>query len=298
MSPLHQAILNTLAYFDLFEYPLTAMEVWRWLYAPGMGPQNFEKVLGELDSLLEEKKIESKNGFYFLPDRAVILRVRQERYALSFYKYRRARRFGKILSLLPGVWMVALGNTMAWRHARSSSDIDFFIVAEEGRLWSVRFFCVLIAAMLRVRPTKSASADAFCLSFFASASALNLRSLAIEEDIYLPYWALSIVPLYDAGGVFERFKAANNWVLSNLPNSFFREPAVTAGRGPSIPSLPLLVENILKKLQLYLLPQDIFKKASLGNTEVLLSEQYLKFHTDDRRVIIRDTWMAKCKKIL
>lgn len=298
MSELEQAVKKTVAYFDLFDYPLTALEIWRYLYAPNAPKCGIKELFSSLSAFLAAGGLEAREGFYFLPGRGAILSARQERYALSFAKYRRARRFAKIFSRLPGVRMVALGNTLAWRHARAASDIDFFIVAEHGHIWSVRFLCALLAAVLRARPTKTESADAICLSFFASSDSLNLQGLAIEGDIYFPFWIISLVPLYDAGGVFEKFKKANAWILSALPNAFFREPAETPIMRRGVSTLPAPAEKLFKKLQLYLLPRHISEKASLGATDVILSEQYLKFHTDDRRAYFRDAWAAKCREIL
>ncbi|MBI2098858.1 hypothetical protein HYT45_00375 [Candidatus Uhrbacteria bacterium] len=295
MSPLRQAILNTLAYFDLFDYPLTAMEVWRYLYAPGMESIDFEKIFAELSSLLEEKKIETKNGFYFLCGRTEIVQIRAERYALSFYKYRRARFIAKLLSFIPGVKMIALGNTAAWRHSRKESDIDFFIITASGRIWTTRMLSVFPISALGLRPQKTSSANAVCLSFYASEDALNLRQLMVEEDIYFPYWTVSIVPLCAASGIYEKFKEQNAWVRQYLPNVSFREPAKGIKKASLVSGLiiPQIFEDMAKRIQAKLFPPQIKRLSSGGGTAVIASDQYLKFHTDDRRAEIRDKWKEK-----
>lgn len=295
MPPLHQAILNTVIYFDLFDYPLTAVEVWRFLYAPGLDKKTFEEVFFELETMIKENKLETKKGFYFLSGRGVILDIRAERYALSFPKYRKARRFSKILSFVPGVRMIALCNTLAWRHARASSDIDFFIVAASGRLWSVRFFSVLLAAIFGVRPSKNKEAiDALCLSFFASEDALDLKRLMIVDDIYFPYWVISIVPLFASEGIVEKFKKANAWIYALLPNTFFYSPSRSPARINIFSvMIPDFAERFFKKIQSWMFPVDISQKAAFGKSEVVISDVYLKFHTNDKRASIRDEWQKK-----
>lgn len=295
MSPLRQAILNTVIYFDLFDYPLTAIEVWRFLYAPGLEKKNFEEVFFELEKMTKENKLETEKGFYFLFGRNAIVDIRGERYALSFSKYRKARRFSKILSFVPGVRMIAICNTLAWRHSRADSDIDFFIVAASRRLWSVRFFGVLLAVLVGVRPRKGKKAvDAVCLSFFASEDALDLSKLMIKDDIYFPYWVISVVPLFAYEGIFEKFKKANDWIYTVLPNTFFHFPA----RPPARIQIPLwlipdFTERFFKKIQMRMFPAEIAQKASFDSKEVVVSDSYLKFHTDDRRGSIRDEWRKK-----
>lgn len=298
---LREAILKTLVYFDLFDYPLTSLEVWRFLYAPGSGEVEFEKVLAALDLLLTEKKLDIKNGFYFLPERAPIVEVRATRYALSFEKYRRAKLVSAMLSLLPGVRAITLGNTMAWRHARAQSDLDFFIITSPKRIWTTRILAVLPTAVFGVRPkADSQSKNAVCLSFFAAEDALNLRSLMIPGDIYLPYWIASIVPLTASPGVFEKFKNENSWIKEYLPNIFFREPVKGIKKVPftAALALPQIFERIAKKAQIRAFPQNIKKLLAQEGTGVIASDQYLKFHTDDRREFIRDAWRAKVTQLL
>lgn len=301
MSDLRQAILQTVAYFDLFDYPLTALEVWRFLYAPGMEPRDFETILAMLPALLAEQKLETKNGFYFFPGRAAIMETRAARYSFSFLKYRLARRAAKLFSYVPGVRLVALGNTMAWRHADKSSDIDFFIVTSAKKIWSTRLLSVLPISALGLRPrTGQERPNALCLSFFASEGALNLRSLMIRGDIYLPYWIASLVPLVGAPGVFEKFKEENAWIREYLPNVFFRDPAAGIKK-PGFTyaiALPYFFEAVAKKIELNFFPESIRSRSGGVGTDVILSDNYLKFHTSDRRVELRDAWMAKIRNII
>lgn len=299
MPDLRTPILRTVIYFDLFDFPLSAAEVCRFLYFPGGSPVSFEETLSELGGLVASGGLESQNGFYFLPGRSEIMETRRARYASSFKKYRRAGFFAKIFSFIPGVRFIAVCNTLAWRHSRPESDIDFFIIAKPGHLWFVRFFSAALAAVFGARPSLSVSADAVCLSFFASESALDLRALAITGDIYLPYWVISLVPLYDAGGVFEKFKKANAWVLGTLPNAYFREPPALrewpAGLGLNIPRP---AEYFLKKIQIRFFPAEIARKSAAPDTGVIANDDYLKLHTDDRREFFRKAWAEKCARII
>ncbi|MCX6745249.1 MAG: hypothetical protein NTX82_07050, partial [Candidatus Parcubacteria bacterium] len=68
-------ILNTIIYFDLFDYPLTGQEIWQYLYTEGMQGGNFS--LLEIEECLKNSEIMKKltaaeRGFYFLKGRQEI----------------------------------------------------------------------------------------------------------------------------------------------------------------------------------------------------------------------------------
>ncbi len=296
---LRQSILRTVAFFDISDYPMAPLEIWRFLYAPFAKGESFEKALEELEALVAAGKLAQENGLYFLPGRENLVGARAEHYAFSFPKYRKAERFAKLLALVPGVRMAALGNTMAWRNAKKDSDIDFFIVAAAGRIWSVRFMATALAGMLGLRPRAGgASQDAVCLSFFASEDALDLRRLMIPDDIYFIYWVASLAPLFEVNGFFKKFTEANNWVRSFLPNVFFRLPARGFIRGEKFLTTPLFLEKILKKIQARMFPAEIKRLSGERGSDVVISDEYLKFHVGDRRSFYRDSWQARCREIL
>ena len=59
-----ETIVNTLAFFDLFDYPLTLTELWRWgLWADTVSVGDVADIL--LDPGLKTE-LDNRDGFYFL----------------------------------------------------------------------------------------------------------------------------------------------------------------------------------------------------------------------------------------
>ena len=74
MTYLRNSILATLAYYDILDFPLTLLEVNRYLINPGrlmwisngIGEINLFYIKKSLDRLVSSDLIGEKNGFYFL----------------------------------------------------------------------------------------------------------------------------------------------------------------------------------------------------------------------------------------
>src|SRR5512147_3332984 len=96
---LEQAIVEALAYSDIFEYPLRLDELHRYL------PVRAE--VDELPAALEslQGQVGEKNGFYFLAGREEIVTIRKEREMLSKQLLPVALKYGRILGSLPFVRM-------------------------------------------------------------------------------------------------------------------------------------------------------------------------------------------------
>ena len=66
LNELENAILKTLAFFDIFDYPLTLVEIYKWLYLPdSKNKYQLSDILDVLESGILEMRIERQNGFYF-----------------------------------------------------------------------------------------------------------------------------------------------------------------------------------------------------------------------------------------
>src|SRR5205085_5392937 len=98
MLPVHRAILSTLSYFDVFSYPLTIEQVWRWLYAreqshPGddirsATPYDVELAIRDLE---RQQAVERIGPYVTLHGQSWNVAIRMERAAISRRLWRRAR---------------------------------------------------------------------------------------------------------------------------------------------------------------------------------------------------------------
>jgi hypothetical protein len=300
-----EGILSTLAYHDCFDVPLTPQEIFFSLPATDGTRPMFEEVELALDHALARGLVASSEGFYCLPGRTTTVPVRKSRYALAEGKYARVRKFLRLARHAPYLRAVFVCNTLARSNARSESDIDLYLVASPKRIWLTRLFVTGLATLLRVRPTETELADRICLSFFVTSDALNLRSLAIEDDVYLAHWLHELYPVYDEAGIARRAYVENDWLRDVLPGTRLQEPSQRRALPLSWCAGKSFVERVLdavfgdrlerwaKRRQLAWLPSGLRAAASASSSDVVLSDTVLKFHDHDRRAEIRDSYREK-----
>lgn len=303
-------ILSALAYHDGFDAPLTAQEIFFALPAIDDVRPTFEETERALADALARGVVRASEGFYCLPGREEIVGLRKSRYALAEGKYARVRAFLRLARHAPYLRAAFVCNTLARSNAHAESDIDLYLVASPRRIWSTRLFVTGLAALLRVRPTETESADRICLSFFVTSDALNVRPLAIEDDVYLAHWLHELYPVYDEEGVARRIAAENGWLRDVLPGTRPQAPSRRRSLAPSWRAGKKAVERALdtifgdrlerwaKRRQLAWLPPGLRAKAASPTSGVVLSDEVLKFHDHDRRAEIRDTYREKYAHVL
>ena len=131
--------MKTIAFFDMFDYPLTAIEIFKY---SGL-KSSLLAITNELDlgSGGLDKIIEEKNGFYFLRGRGRIMDIKMKRYNIADKKFRRALLVAKIFRFIPWIKMIAVSNIIGAHNMKKEGDIDFFIITDKKRIWITRFFC-------------------------------------------------------------------------------------------------------------------------------------------------------------
>ena len=290
------SIEQAIAFFDMFDYPLTKEEVWRFLYYPSqaVSPEEVNNFL--VRNLPAD--LESQDGFYFLPNRAKIIEIRKERERISHRKHKKARRIARIFSWLPFVQMVALVNFLPPQNTRAESDLDFLIIVKKNRLWLTRFLTIFLAAFLGGRPTPQNQQDKICLTFFLSEKALDLKGVALgNDDVYFHYWLVNVWPLVNKNQTYEKFMAANKWVRKYLPNAFplskFRTKSQLSNKKSNVDFLKPM-ELGLKRIQLKKMPAAL-KKIANQDTRVIITDKILKFHLNDRRDYFRQQFKKRIK---
>ena len=298
---LKQAIIRALAFFDLFDHPLTAEELYRFLWqAPRISYNDFV----EMCEIRNLRNYEKRFGFYFLPGREAIVETRRVRTVDNDAKLKIAGRAAKILRWVPFARAVFLCNNVAFNTADSDSDIDVLIIAKQGRIWITRLLATLLLSLFRLRRTKTKITNRICLSFYLSDRHLNLSDIAIgEPDIYLIYWLAQLTPLYDPDNLMASLISANRWVEKFLSNVWDNRSAQIALK--SVQSAPTLrrmfeiawqgvygnlVESQAKEIQLAKMRRNVGSAQNAGDTRVVVNDEMLKFHENDRRGEYRERW--------
>ena len=161
-----QAILKTLAYFDIFDYPLTLVEIWKWLYVENNRSASLSEVRQSLAQLAG--RVETKNGFWFLPGRSGIIQTRLERYSIAEEKFKKLLKVVKVLRRIPFIKMIAVCNRLAYSNTDEKGDIDLFIITEKNRLWLTRLLAVGWLKLNKQRPMPGNKKDAIDTNFFLS----------------------------------------------------------------------------------------------------------------------------------
>jgi hypothetical protein len=210
---LEQAILNTITYGDIFQYPLTAGEIYRYLVGIPTTLQTIQCTLQTSDQLAEQ--IDHNGPFYFLPGREEIVLTRFRRTDVATGLWPKAIHYGRLISQIPFVRMVAVTGSLAMSNAEPGADIDYLIVTQAGRLWLARGLVVLLVRLAEQR------GDRICPNYFLSDRALTLD----DRNIYSAHELAQMVPL-SGRSVYSAIRAENPWVQKYLPN---------AGGEPNVP---------------------------------------------------------------
>lgn len=284
-------VLAAIAYFDLFDYPLTAAEAHQYAASGSRG--TLADTMRTLDELRDRALIESHDGCYMLAGRRDIAATRARRYAGADRKIKLALRGARWFARIPFITSVSLCNNLGFFNARSEADIDLFITVRRGRIFFVRFFVVALAQLLGLRISDAHIADRLCLSFYAAEDGFDFSGLRLGDDVYLRYWVATVWPVWTAGG-YEAWRRANPW--ADAPGGTDRLTAYHRRISPQTGSLvrrigeALLrgrlgdgIERLLRSLQLRTMHRDKRDRAAAGDGGVVISDRILKFHLDDRR---------------
>jgi len=316
LNNLAQAIVSTVAYFDIFDYPLTTVEIWKWLYLPDQadgGRVSLGVVINALDQEELKKIIDFHYGFYFLAGRQSIIRQRMDKYRISEIKFKIALKVTFYLRRLSLVKMISVCNNVGYNNGSGKSDIDFFIVVKHGRLWISRLLITLVTTILGSRRHDKKIINRVCLSFYIGSNSLDLSAIALpSRDIYLAYWLATLAPIYGAEYAYNNFLQANSWVKTYLPN--FYPVFLTSRRKVAdkiISNSPKslaesawgnfimnFLDRLAKVIQRGRIKRYFGDKINQDNTNVIISDLMLKFHKVDRRAEYQDVWRQKILKIL
>jgi len=210
---IREGVFCTLAFFNLYNLPLTSQRVWELLLGVKSTLPEVQQMLKQL--VLENKIIESQNLFALEKWDDALYRSNQSEITK---KLKKVERYFNWLAIIPFVRQISVINSLALGTADSDSDIDFFVVTRPGSLYFVRSVVIVLFRLLGVYKTREKIKDRFCFGFFVTLKNLQMEQLMLKPyDPYFVFWLANMRPIFGREEYLELMQK-NAWINQYLPN--------------------------------------------------------------------------------
>lgn len=295
-SDIHEAIINTLCFFDVLEYPLTEEELRERL--PLGRDVDIDEVRVAIARLINDGRVVRDGTFITLPSSKYYCQQRRDGEIEHDELMRRARKWAWIFRWVPFVEEVYLCNSLALAQADKESDIDVFVVMKNGRMFLGRFFLLLIFHILGLRRHGKCVTGRFCFSFLVDDSVKDFSWFLLNEhDVYFAYWTATLLPLFCAKSLNDKdaqmiSSMQSGWLTRIFGLTMPKKSFSTFGRSLKRRILDWIfsgrigdfLEGACEKWQIKRAQQ---KWSRLGFPRgVVIEKHVLKFHDQDRREVI------------
>lgn len=203
---LRNDILRTVAYFDLFEYPLTAGQIYSFLPRNSVTAKHVER---SAQALVAEQRLSAGNGFFFLPSvNPGITEKRSQREVHARKMLGTARLVARFIKLFPYIRGIFITGSLSKNVADASSDIDFMIITAPGRLWISRMMLTMFRKIFLLGYSKF-----FCTNYYVSEDNLVLE----RRNLYTAVEVVTTKVIWNEDA-FRSYQSANAWTSQFLPN--------------------------------------------------------------------------------
>ncbi len=205
---LGEDILRVLIYFDIFHYPLTSEEIYRFLPSNSTSPAEILSLCttGALRNIVTERQ-----GHFFLAEgngsgELVPARMENERRARRYLSV--ARFLTRIMRRFPFVRAVLVSGELSKGVATRRGDIDYVVITAENRLWIARTMLILFKKTVLLNSKRF-----FCLNHFITESFLHVTT----RNIYSALEIATLKPLYNVP-LCSAYMETNSWISRFFPN--------------------------------------------------------------------------------
>ena len=232
LSQLRRGIIRTLAYYDIFSYPLTAAEIY---YNLGNNHTSLEEIKRELVNLTSNNLIFCKGDFFLLNDDENYVLRRRKGNELAKKRLKTARKVSGFISRFPFIRGILLSGSISKGFMDEDSDIDYFVITHPDRVWFSRLMLMLFKKLFLFNSKKI-----FCINYFVDSEKLEIE----EKNIFTATEIVTLLPTFGKV-IYEEFYAKNSWIKQFYPNYPKRQTDEVLDRKNGI--IKSLLEKILGK---------------------------------------------------
>ena len=236
LSPLSQQIIATLAYSDVFDYPLNVNEI----YLAVNYLTTKENIKQELTTLVSQKLVFSSNNFadnfidyqtdyqtdnqtdsqenneittwFSLQNNENIFIKRKIRNDKAKIFLERAKKISQIIGKMPFVRSVMISGSLSKNCIDDTSDIDYFIITAPQKVWIVHSLLVFYRKFFLKNKKE------LCCNY-------TIDTLSLEMKHRTKYVATEITTVLPTFGqeIYHEFIKNNDWVKTFFPHFVLKE---------------------------------------------------------------------------
>jgi hypothetical protein len=199
------SILKVLAYFDLFDYPVSKEELFSFLERPA----DMKSFTETLSGLRDAGQLFLISGFYTLQNNASLIDRRIAGNLRAQNLLQTGKRISGLLYRVPYVRGIGISGSLSKNFAAEDADIDYFIITSPNRLWVARtmMHCIKKLAFLRGRQ------HWYCMNYYVDQDTLEIE----EKNIFTAVELITVLPLQGMDALRELYHR-NAWTATFYPN--------------------------------------------------------------------------------
>jgi len=202
---LRNGLLQTLAYYDVFSYPLTLFEI----HAKLPVGTTCAEVNDCMHDLLMDGRVFHFDEFYTLRNDYGLIQKRKTANVKANEQMELAKRKASFIAKFPFIRGIFISGSLSKNYADDKSDLDFFIVTAPGRLWLARTIFVFMRKLLVARKNYRN----YCLNYFVTSDNLRIE----EQNIFTATELTTLIPVF-GHKYYLQILDSNQGLYNLLPN--------------------------------------------------------------------------------
>ncbi len=286
MQTSEKAVLKTLLYSDIFEFPLTEQEIWQYVVSDkNITKEEIKSSLSHLRS-----KLSALNGLYSIKGKEKHIRERMALRKLLKTKLSIAQYASHYLSYIPTIYFIGISGGLAAEDIKETDDIDFFIIVKNNCIWITRLMILAVLELLQLRRKRDDKngANKICVNMIIDESQLVWPD--IRRDIYNARELVQLKPLFERHTMHRKLLESNKWVSKFFFNAYQllqRTQIQEEQRTYMIIKIISFFINLSLTQYIAKVIQKIYMKKT--RTTETISDSFLAFHPYDyRKQIIKN----------
>jgi hypothetical protein len=293
---IEESILGVLAYFDIFQYPITIGEIEQFRQDKG----DIQQLHSALDGLLRKEIVFRLGDFYSLQNNPLLEYRRKEGNLRAIKMIAHATRNGRFLQRFPFVRAVGISGSLSKNYADKHADFDFFIITRANRLWIARTFMHLYKKLTLLTGRQ----HYYCMNYYLDEKALTLD----DQNIFSAIELKTLIPVSGENNMQEFFDA-NQWSGDWLPFCKFKKQEIKdSNRSPLKRAIEWFIniaagnkiDDILYRIttRRWKRKEELGKKNEKGQVMVLhTSKHFAKSNPGDFQEKVLDLYHQKLREL-